>query len=550
MVDIVTVNVSQQLAPRPSALQRSGAILSQGATTLAPGGYGLLTQPSDLTSILMGALAITSITQTTGTATATTTAPHGFTVADVIWLTISGALPAAYNGTFQCTITGASTFTYAVPSGTSTPSTGTKVYTNADVAELSAQVTTFFGQGRSTAVWVLELGADSATDGTAFLNNWITQNPGIFYSYLISRTWDANAAFLAFLAQFENTTAKTYFFVTTTLRNYNRYTTLMKCVLTMIESPALGVYPRSTITACAFNVTPGQGSITTAAAHGILPGEWFQVSNVDVSPSIYDGWYLAGLGTTGSTILFAVPQVGPNFSSTGGFVLANAYENDGVPVNEFSHASDFYVALHNDPSPVNKVPPFNFSYIFGVTPFPTQSNASLLATLRAANISIVGTGAAGGISNTILVGGNTMDGQPFNYWYSVDWMQINVALFLTNAVINGSNTPANPLYLDQAGINTLQGVIARTALSAVNFGLALGQVIQTQLTAAQLQQVLADRTYAGNVLINAVPFSSYYSLAESDYPIGKYAGFTIVYTPQRGFQQIVVNIIVTDFVAA
>ena len=55
---------------------------------------------------------ISSITYVTTTATLTTAAPHGLITGNSI--SVSGASPAAYNGTFKITKTGASTFTYVM----------------------------------------------------------------------------------------------------------------------------------------------------------------------------------------------------------------------------------------------------------------------------------------------------------------------------------------------------------------------------------------------------------------------------------------------------
>lgn len=114
MVNIVTVTVSQQIAPTPSILQRTGALLSQGGTLTSQGTKTPLTQLSDLTPWLNGALAVTSITRSGSVATVTTTAPHGYTVGDTLLVTIAGATLAAYNGTFLITVTGTSAFTYPV----------------------------------------------------------------------------------------------------------------------------------------------------------------------------------------------------------------------------------------------------------------------------------------------------------------------------------------------------------------------------------------------------------------------------------------------------
>ena len=48
MPNIVNVEVSQQVAAAPSTLQRTGAFISQGATTLTPGTVQLLTTENDL----------------------------------------------------------------------------------------------------------------------------------------------------------------------------------------------------------------------------------------------------------------------------------------------------------------------------------------------------------------------------------------------------------------------------------------------------------------------------------------------------------------------
>ena len=469
-VPIVQVNVSQQQGPTPSKLQRTGAFVSQGATSLAVGTYSLLAVASSLAALLKGALAVTSITQTAGLATATTTAAHGITIGDVVQLTIAGASPAAYNGTFLCTATTTTAFTFAVSSGTTTPATGTITYTAEDVAELAAMNTTFFAQGMGASVYVLELGIGNATDGIAALTTFIATNPGIFYSYLLPHAWGVDAAFFTgFAKNYTSTTAKTYFHVTTTLAFWQANpttfaSTLKSCVVT-IEAPA----------------------VATAAAAG--------------TPS------------------------------------------------EFSAAAGFYVTLNLNPSPANQVTQAAFSYLYGVTPYPVFGNQSLFATMAAGNINIIGTGQEGGISNTVWLYGTTLDGADFNkYWYSVDNVQINLDLNTANAVINGSNNPLAPLNYNQAGINTLQGVAAATMQTEIAVGLALGTLTTTQLTGTAFAAALAAGQFAGQVVVNAVPFASYVTLEPGDYQIGKYSGLQVAYTVQLGFKQIIYNVLVANFV--
>src|SRR5579859_3187421 len=105
MPSIVQVSVSQLIAPTPNLLQKRGAFISQGATNTTPGTMTLLTQFSSLTPFLSGIAALTSISYSGGTATATATLAHGITVGDTAWITVSGAAPVGYNGTYLATAT-------------------------------------------------------------------------------------------------------------------------------------------------------------------------------------------------------------------------------------------------------------------------------------------------------------------------------------------------------------------------------------------------------------------------------------------------------------
>jgi hypothetical protein len=76
-----------------------------------------------LSNVLVVALAIVgspsgvqlqSLAWAKGKVTATTEAPHGYKTGKIVTLVIAGVTPDGYNGTFQCLITGPSTFTYAL----------------------------------------------------------------------------------------------------------------------------------------------------------------------------------------------------------------------------------------------------------------------------------------------------------------------------------------------------------------------------------------------------------------------------------------------------
>lgn len=463
---IVEVNVTQTVAPIPSTLQSTGALISQGGTTLADNGILLLTQLSDLTAHLAAPLAITSITRTSTTATVTTAAPHGVTTGIKFLTVIAGSDIVGYNGTFLATSTGVSTFTYTVASTLTTPATGSKTYTPPSVAELVAMATTFFAQGSKQAVYVLELGTGEAAAGVTALAAYITANPnsnytpgstGYFYSYLVPVNWADESTYITFLANYRATTSKTYFFTTMSITNYDDFSVLDKDAIGLVPSP-------------------------------------------------------------------------------------------DAPATEFSCAALFFVALAYAPSSTNRVTPFSFSYLFGVTPWSTSGNTVFLALLRARYVNYIGTGAEGGITTAILLWGTTLDGRGFTYWYSVDAVQINIDIDIANAVINGSNNPANPLYYNQDGIDRLQGVGAGTLSRMISYGLALGTVVQTALSNTEFQTAYNSGAFNGKLAINAEPFLTYSAENPSDYRLGKYGGFSVVYITQNGFINIIFNINVTDFV--
>lgn len=68
-------------------------------------------------------LSVSSITRAGNVATVTTATAHGFTTGK--WATIASADQSEYNGTWQITVTGGSTFTYGVNASPVTPATGT-----------------------------------------------------------------------------------------------------------------------------------------------------------------------------------------------------------------------------------------------------------------------------------------------------------------------------------------------------------------------------------------------------------------------------------------
>ena len=557
---IVKLFVSQQQAPKPATLQKQVAFVSQGGTLTSKFAYSFLTQLSDLTPLLNGSKVVSAATWSSGVLTVTAALAHGFTIGDTLEVTLAGftSSGAAINGTYLATVTTATAFT--VPLAT-TPGTISAYgsYTLEDVAELLAMAITFFAQGSTQGVYVLELGPGNPNDGVAALTTYLTANPnsnytagapGYFYAYLVPRTWDANPNFLSLLASYESNSALTYFYITSTLATYSVYTSLMKCAKVFIEAPAFALVPAA-ISLTALSPAAGgpfgyQITGTTASAHGVSVGQWFQIAGA--TPSGYDGWNQAQVGTTGSTLVW-YEFTNPGTETALGNLLPNYYASSAIPVLEFSAASDFWVNANRAPSTTNKITPNRFAFVYGVTPFPQQGLSALVSTLENANINYVDTGAEGGLSTAMIVPGTTMDGQDFaSWWYGIDWVQLNANLNVANDVINGSNNPINPLYYNQQGIDREQAVVAGTINSAITFGMVFGSTIQTALDGPVLAAALNAGTYAGLAIINAVPFATYATENPTHYGQRLYQGLSVTFVPQNGFAQITINVTVSNFV--
>lgn len=235
---IVQLNVSEIFASTPSTLQQTGALVSQGGTTLTTGTYSFLPNLAALSSLQPAALTLASITWSGGTATATASAAHGVTVSQTFLTTIAGAVPAGYNGTYLATATTATEFTFAL---TTNPGTETSpgTYTRPSVAEIQAMATTFFDQpNTSTGVYVLELGtAAFPTTGITDLTTWLTTNPGIFYWLCVPSEWDGQSGFITLLTEYDSPTSKLYFAITSTTSTMTDYTAILKSAFVMVPSP-------------------------------------------------------------------------------------------------------------------------------------------------------------------------------------------------------------------------------------------------------------------------------------------------------------------------
>jgi len=113
---------------------------------------------------------ISSLTSSGTTATVTTSSAHGLVTDNRV--VISGATETPYNGTFRITVTGSTTFTYTMASSTTSPATGTPIYTvlgieginnNLFVHVNSLQERIYFVEKNSLDFWYLPVNALGGT---------------------------------------------------------------------------------------------------------------------------------------------------------------------------------------------------------------------------------------------------------------------------------------------------------------------------------------------------------------------------------------------------
>jgi hypothetical protein len=231
-------------------------------------------------------------------------------------------------------------------------------------------------------------------------------------------------------------------------------------------------------------------------------------------------------------------------------VTDSTQSNAGNPNGEFSCAAMFYNAVAFKPSPINPVAPMAFKYVYGVTAYPTQNQGPTLKSFKTNFTNYIATGAEGGIAYTILYEGVTKDGfDYFNWWWTIDWVQININLNLSNAVVNGSNNALAPLYYNQGGINYLETILYQTMYTAAVYGMVTGPILMTGLDTPTLQDNINQGVYAGQCNVNAVPFINYNLANPGHYKIGEYDGLSALFIPARGFIHIMVSVIASSLVS-
>jgi hypothetical protein len=654
--DIITIAVSQALAGKPSALQQSGIIISQGGTTLGAGNSKLVYQTSDLTAILTpgGGAAATELqnkyatfyannkttavlilelgtagtraygtvtfngnpspgVQAYGTITLTQNPANGDTLtingtvitfvagapvgnqvqigasnlattaalvvflnasADVnlalstyayindvvtatarIYGTAGDAYTLATSNAVAITLSGATftggvnpdtltidgtaiTFVSANPTGNQVLIAATAAETAANLLQLltlsvdaNLSLMTYYLSGTiltirakiagtagnaytlTTTAANLALsgatlaggGTNSAAGGVSDLDYFLQDKPGLYYAALVPDAWASEPTFLAFLQKYSANDAKFYaFFHVLEDANYQGQIGGTQLTVTQLNSGIIKIGQLVTGT----NVAAG--TYITAFGTGEGGVGTYTVNNLQ-------------------TALSTVMSSANNFDQYKGLKAAVMRTRAPLDLLTNAPAADIFALMIGFvPSDINKSAPYSFRYVSGSLAYPLTP--ALAARLKAAYVNYTDTGAEGGLATVnILKWGMTGDGRDLSYWYAVDWLQINVQMDLANAVISRSNTPVNPLYYDQPGINDLQGVAQGTMNRGIRYGMLNASTKPT---------------------VAAIDFATYVAANPTDYAAGIYNGLSVTVTPSRGFTAITFAMTVSDIPTA
>lgn len=509
---IVNLKAVLVVSPIASQLQQSGAIVSVGGTTLAPNTYLYCANLAAVTAISATSYEITSLAWATNTVTATVATGILGSIGSTFTTTISGATPSGYNGTYIATVASATTFTYALASNPGTETVAGS-FTLPGISPITPAATTFFAQGTSVGAYILELGNISGVDAQiAALDTWITNNPGVFYAYLVPAAWDFSLDEVGSVIINNGgngyTTAPTVTFSAPPVGSGNTTAagtaTIQngQVVAVTVTNPGSGYTSAPTIT---FSGGGGVGASATA--------------NLASAMNIVASQYASPTGKTYFFITTTVANIANYSASKSIYAFV---PSPTATSQEFGAAAHFYQWLVNKPGLTNQLAPMAYRFLYGVTAWPSTGYAANIQTVLSAygNLNLVPP--QGGITNVCIFKGTTMDGSQASWWYGIDWYQITVTNDLAAAIVNGSNSNP-PLLYDQNGINTLAAVANRDLNTAISFGCAL----------------------SGSV--TATSFNDYTTANPNDYKAGIYNGLAVSIVGQNGFLQVGVTLSAIQF---
>lgn len=419
--------------------------------------------------------------------------------------------------------------------------------TSGNNAELLNMLTTYFAQGSSVGVFILELGvATTPTEGVALLNTWMTDNPNIFYAYEVPAAWDTSPApaVPALTSTAGGSLPAATYYVKTTYVNSDGYESLasQEANLSVLADFLLDVAsPAASSGQASYNVyvstSTGKEELQTSTPIAIGTPWTMPVSGLvpGAPPSLTLSSLVNNYTSPSSTTYFVITTSVTNMLAYGTMNSSNEFmgyksavlfvPSPDAQSTEFGASALLYAIMTNNPSSANQLAPFQYRYAYGLTPWPVVGQNTNINTIINNNGNLIISGAEGGVSNNIIFGGVTASGDQVSWWYGVDWTQIQMAQAISNSIINGSNSSA-PLLYNQAGIDTLEAVAQGVANNAVAFGCAL------------------------SATVTATPFIKYTQQNPSDYAKGIYKGFLATVVGQNGFLTITFYMDVVNFASS
>jgi hypothetical protein len=331
---IVTLNVSETLAPTPSRLQGTAAIVSMGGTTLSSGATQYIASSGELANYLKPAFSITSLAWATGIVTLVTTLPHGIPVGTTTTIIVSGTTVGGsalngYNGTFTATAADTTTLNYSVTnnpnpsSATLVPGTvllGPQIY-------LSAADATWWAQGNTQVGYYIFESASALPQTVATaVETYLTANPQTIYNWGFLPGMDSDPTHVEPLFLQNNAlTALIKFYLpvsASTFASWSSYSTLRNTFI-MIQSP--GAYAPTELDVIsfmqymtAFNPTP---------THKLPPSQYTYLNGVTAYSPL------------NNTLINEFLAGNTNFVSTGAeggisnTILVPGKNMDGTPAN-------------------------------------------------------------------------------------------------------------------------------------------------------------------------------------------------------------------------
>lgn len=518
---IVNIYTQVQEAPVPSSLQRKGAIISIGGTTLVRNTYQYISSIASLKSVLSSTGNFQELLNM-GQSFYSQGSVNGFYVLELGLMNwVQDQITALYNWDQSHPDT---FYSYLVPKNWNTPGNS-----------VGSITVTIPGSGYdSTATVAIDLPPNTQTaEGTAVLTG--TSVTGITMTTIGSGYPFVPQVTIAPPDQTPGVQATATAVINPTTGS------VISCAIVNAGSgystaPVVTFQEPGGGTPATASPVIQNGKITsiniTSAGFGYLT-----TPNVVISAPALPGGTLANAIASleyplkGLCSLYASPTGRKYFFITGNVSnlteyapLKSAqlcYPSSVAPPAEFPPSMPFYQWLVNNPGSGKQLAPMGNRFSYGMTAWPRNGVDDITRGDILSNAgNLIFDSAEGGLSQNRYINGTCMDGTQASWWYGVDWFQINVAQAIAAAVINGSNSTI-PLLYNQAGINALSAAAKQVASAAQTNGCAL------------------------SATVNAMSFKDYVALYPNDYAQGIYSGLSAEITGQNGF--LTINFYITAF---